>query len=133
MAAPKTSIVWQNQNMMNYFNASVFQNGHLYGVHSLDHIPKNSSLRCIELLTSKVKWEKGGVGLGGLILAGQRLLILTDKGELVVAEATPGAYKEIGRAKVLDGNCWNAPVLGEGRIYCRNHRGDIVCLSLRSS
>jgi hypothetical protein len=34
--------------------------------------------------------------------------------------------------KVLDGNCWNAPVLCEGRIYCRNHRGDIVCLVLPS-
>ena len=132
VADGKTSVVWENRNMMNYFNASVFHNGHLYGVHSLDHHPKNSSLRCVELSTAKVQWEKDGVGLGGLILAGQRLLVLTDKGELVAAEATPEAYKEIGRAKVLDGNCWNAPVLCEGRIYCRNHRGDIVCLALRS-
>jgi outer membrane protein assembly factor BamB len=126
------SVVWENRNMMNYFNASVFHNGCLYGVHSLDHIPRNSSLRCVELLTAKVRWQKDGVGLGGLILAGQKLLILTDKGELVLAEAVPEAYKEIGRAKVLDGNCWNAPVLSEARIYCRNHRGDIVCLVLRS-
>jgi outer membrane protein assembly factor BamB len=126
-------VVWENQNMMNYFNASVFHGGHLYGIHSLDHIPKNSSLRCVDLLTARVKWEKPGVGLGGLILAGQRLLILTDTGDLVVAEASPEAYKEIGRAKVLDGNCWHAPVLSEGRIYCRNHRGDIVCLALGDS
>jgi len=132
VADGKTSVVWENQEMLNYFNASVFHNGHLYGIHSLDHIPKNSSLRCVELLTAKVKWEKPGVGLGGLILADQRLLIQTDKGELVVAEATPEAYKEVGRAKILDRNCWAAPVLCEGRIYCRNHRGDIVCLVLRS-
>lgn len=132
VAEGKTTIVWENQNMMNYFNACVFHNGHLYGIHSLDHVPKNSSLRCIDLLTAKVKWEKEGVGLGGLILAGAKLLIQTDKGELVVAEATPEAYKEIGRAQVLDGKCWNAPVLCEGRVYCRNHRGDIVCLVLRS-
>jgi hypothetical protein len=133
VAGGKTSVVWENQNMMNYFNASVLYNGHLYGIHSLDHHPKNSALRCIDVLTSKVKWEKDGVGLGGLILTDQKLLVLTDKGELVVAEATPGAYKEIGRAKILDGNCWNAPVLCEGRVYCRNHRGDIVCVVLRSS
>ncbi len=132
VADGKTSVVWENQNMMNYFNASVFHNGHLYGIHSLDHIPRNSSLRCVDLLTSKVKWEKNGVGLGGLILADKRLLVQTDKGELVVVEATPEAYKEVGRAKVLDGNCWNAPVLCEGKIYCRNHRGDIVCLVLCS-
>jgi hypothetical protein len=128
VAGGAPSVVWQNNELTNYFNASVFHDGHLYGVHSLDHIPKNSSLRCIELLTAKVKWEKDGVGLAGLILAAQRLILLTDKGELVIAEAIPEAYKEIGRAKVLDGNCWDAPVPCEGRVYCRNHRGDTVCL-----
>ncbi|HUT35786.1 MAG TPA: PQQ-binding-like beta-propeller repeat protein [Planctomycetota bacterium] len=131
VARGTTSVVWQNRNMMNYFNASVVHQGYVYGIHSLDHIPKNSLLRCVNLLTAEVKWEKDGVGLGGLILAGGRLLVLTDKGEFVVAEAAPEAYKEIGRAKVLDGNCWNAPVLCRGKIYCRNHRGDIVCLVLR--
>jgi len=133
VAGGKASVVWQNQNMMNYFNASVLHNGHLYGIHSLDHISKNSTLRCLDLQTAEVKWEKAGVGLGGLILAGTRLLILSEAGELLVAEATPEAYKELGRAKVLDGSCWNAPVLCEGRIYCRNHRGDIVCLVLRDA
>jgi outer membrane protein assembly factor BamB len=132
VAEGTTSIVWENQKMMNYFNASVVLNGFLYGIHSLDHIPKNSSLRCLNLLTTKVAWQKEGVGLGGFIVAGGRLILLTDKGELVVAEATSEAYREIGRLKVLDGNCWNAPVLCEGRIYCRNHRGDIVCLVLPS-
>lgn len=118
------------QHMMNYFNASVVHGGHLYGIHSLDHVPRNSTLRCIELATGQVKWDKEGVGLASVLLLGRRLLVLTDKGELVLADAAPAAYEELGRAKVLDGNCWTSPVPHDRRVYCRNCRGDIVCLDM---
>jgi outer membrane protein assembly factor BamB len=124
------SVVWQGQNMLNYFNASVVHDGHLYGINSLDHLPRNSTLRCVNLLTGEVKWDKEGVGLASVVLVGRSLLVLTDKGELVLAHAAPDAYKELGRAKVLDGNCWTTPVPCDGKIYCRNHRGDIVCLDI---
>jgi len=130
VAGRAVSVVWQGQNMLNYFNASVVHDGHLYGVNSLDHLPRNSTLRCVNLLTGEVKWDKEGVGLASVVLVGRSLLVLTDKGELVLAHAAPDAYKELGRTKVLDGNCWTTPVPCDGKIYCRNHRGDIVCLDI---
>ena len=130
VAGRAVSVVWQGQNMLNYFNASVVHDGCLYGIHSLDHLPKNSTLRCVEIVTGQVKWDKEGVGLASVVLIGRRLLVLTDKGELVLADAAPDAYKELGRAKVLDGNCWTSPVPHDGRVYCRNHRGEIVCLDV---
>jgi outer membrane protein assembly factor BamB len=130
VAGRAVSVVWQGQQMMNYFNASVVHDGHLYGIHSLDHVPKNSTLRCIELVTGQVKWDKEGVGLASVLLLGRRLLVLTDKGELLLADPAPDAYRELGRAEVLDGNCWTSPVSCDGRVYCRNHRGEIVCLDV---
>jgi outer membrane protein assembly factor BamB len=124
------SVVWQGQNMLNYFNASVVHDGHLYGVHSLDHLPKNSTLRCVNFLTGEVKWDRDGLGLASVVLVGRKLLVLTDRGELVLADAAPEAFKELARAKVLDGNCWTSPVPCDGRVYCRNHRGEIVCLDV---
>jgi hypothetical protein len=35
------------------------------------------------------------------------------------------------RAQVLGGKCWTAPVLANGRLLCRNSKGEVVCLDLR--
>jgi hypothetical protein len=61
-----------------------------------------------------------------------KLIVLGDSGELVVAEANPAAFKPLARAQVLGGKCWTVPVLSGGRIYCRNVRGDVVCLDVSS-
>jgi len=37
----------------------------------------------------------------------------------------------VARAKVLSGLCWTMPVLCDGRLYCRNHPGRLVCLDVR--
>ncbi len=55
---------------------------------------------------------------------------MTEKGEWSGAEATPAAFKPISRAQVLSGKCWTMPVLSNGKIYCRNAKGDLVCLDV---
>jgi hypothetical protein len=70
-----------------------------------------------------------GLGKGGLIVAGDKLLVLTERGELILANATPAAYQELARAQVMGGTCWTHPVLANGKIFCRNHDGELVCLS----
>lgn len=52
-----------------------------------------------------------------------KLIILSEKGELVVAEASAAEFKPLARAQVLGGKCWATPVLANGRIYCRNAAG----------
>jgi len=37
---------------------------------------------------------------------------------------------EISRAQVTGPKCWTTPVLANGRIYCRNSRGDLTCLDV---
>ena len=64
-----------------------------------------------------------------------RIKLYTDdlesaKGELITAKASPAKFDVISRAKVLDGKCWSAPVLANGRLYCRNAAGDVVCLDV---
>ena len=54
--------------------------------------------------------------------------MLSEKGDLIVADVSPEAYRERSRVKVLDGGvCWTTPVLSDGRIYCRNSLGELVC------
>jgi outer membrane protein assembly factor BamB len=89
------------------------------------------TLRCLEWKTGEVRWKHEGVGSGGLMAVDGKLLILTEDGELLVAPASPEGFKPSARAKVLDGKCWTMPVLANGRIYCRNAAGELVCVDVR--
>ena len=122
--------------MLNHYNSSVLWKGHLYGIHGApgtndDTYKDESMLRCVEFETGSVKWSKSGFGKGSLMLADGKLIILSERGELVVAEATPTGYKELARDHVIGGKCWTMPVLANGRIYCRNDRGNLVCFDVR--
>jgi len=132
VAGGQAKVVWENNNMMNYFNSCVLWEGHLYGIHSTDHISKNWRLRCVDFDTGEVKWENPEPRFAAVTLAGGKLILLTEKGELILADPRPDRYAELARAQVLDGTCWTPPVLCRGRIYCRDHRGTVVCLDVRT-
>jgi len=81
------------------------------------------------LATGKVKWTQPGFGQGNVILAGDRVVALTDDGQLVVVKATSQAYEEVARAKVLTGKCWTTPALSDGHLYVRSTK-EAACLDL---
>ena len=72
---------------------------------------------------------RSGFGPGQVILAGDKVLALTDAGELVIFDAKPDAYRELARAKVLDGKCWGTPILSGGRIFARSTK-EAVCVDV---
>ncbi|MDB6124308.1 MAG: qgdA [Pedosphaera sp.] len=115
--------IWENKNMKNHFASSVLWKGHLYGV-------DENELKCMVWDTGEVKWGEKKFGKGSLMLADGKIIGLSDKGELMVADAVPAEFKPISRAQVLGGKCWSVPVLSNGKIYCRNAKGDLVCLDV---
>jgi len=68
---------------------------------------------------------------GAVMAADDKLIIMGDKGELVVAKASTAGFNPLARAQVLGGKCWTTPVLANGKIYCRNAKGDLVCLDVK--
>ena len=97
----------------------VYRDGCIYGV--FGHNDANGPLQCVDIETGTVKWSKTGFGSqGGLILSGDKLLVQTPKGELVLVSASPDAFKELGRAPMLSAKDWTAPTLANGMIYARN-------------
>ena len=72
-------------------------------------------------------------GVAHAILAGDKLLLLTVEGELVLTAASPEKYIELGRAKVTKGVTRALPALSNGKIYFRTNAGgagELVCLQL---
>ena len=132
-ASGRPEVVWQNREMRNHFSSSVFWDGHVYGFDGNTHAPADCALKCVDLATGATRWRHPGLRLGGLVVAGGRLVVLAETGELAVVEASPAAYTELARAHVLGGRCWTPPVLCGGRIYARNAEGEIVCVDLRGA
>jgi enterochelin esterase-like enzyme len=54
------------------------------------------------------------------VLVDGHLVILTRTGHIVVAEATPEAYREVSRVQALDRGYYTRPSFAGGRIFVRN-------------
>ena len=123
---------YENQSLCNHMNNSVLIGGHLYGFDGTAHRGRPTEFVCLELASGKEKWRvkpDEGLFCGSVIgTADDQLVILSERGELLVAEATPERFSYAARAQVLGGRCWTPPALANGRIYCRNARGDLVCV-----
>jgi outer membrane protein assembly factor BamB len=125
--------VWQNDKMRNHINSCVLLDGYLYGVDGGVNTTGEATLKCLEFATGVERWNYKGLGGGGIILADHKVIMLSDIGELVVGEASPAGFNPISRAQVLGGKCWTVPTLASGRIYCRNAKGDLICLDVKGS
>jgi hypothetical protein len=122
--------IWQNdESLSNHYNTSVHAKGFLYGIHGRQDF-RDAKLRCVELKTGKVRWTREHIGCGSLILADGRLILLEDNGDLVLAEATPEAYREKARASLLSRPCFAEIALANGRLYARDNKR-LICLNLK--
>lgn len=118
---------WRNKNLKAHINSPVVSGGHLYGID--DQASANAPLVCIDFATGQVKWSERGIG-GALIAADSKLLVLSERGELIIAEESSAAFKPLARAQILSKRCWVQPTFAAGQLYCRNNEGDLVCLDL---
>jgi outer membrane protein assembly factor BamB len=107
--------VWENLRMKNKFTSSVFHDGAIYGL-------DEAILACVDASTGELRWKGGRYGYGQLLLAGDRLIVLAENGDLVLVRASPLQHDELARFPAIEGKTWNHPVVAEGRLLVRNLR-----------
>jgi outer membrane protein assembly factor BamB len=118
-------LLWMDKMFRNKVCSCVLFEGHIYGF-------DGSMLKCIDL-EGREKWRVRGLGMGTPALAGGKLLVLSSKGDLIIAEASPEGFEPLSKRRVLEeGVYWTPPVLLDGLIYCRNSLGRLVCLDHRT-
>jgi outer membrane protein assembly factor BamB len=120
--------VWTSKVLSCQMSPPVLIDGHLYGFDGMSGKP--SKLKCVEMASGAEKWARDGLGCGTLSAAKDKLIVLSERGDLLISTATPSGFKPLGREKVVDGKCWTPPVLANGRLFVRAAAGDVVCLDL---
>jgi len=119
--------VWRNKNLRAHINTPVEWGGAIYGV---DGNTGGGNLVCLDAATGERRWEEKSVKGGALVLAGGALIVVSEKGDLVIAEATARGYKQLLRQTVLSQRTWAQPVLANKRIYVRDNQGNLACVGL---
>ena len=120
---------WFKANrLMNHWSTPLVFKGHLYGIFEFKKYGK-APLQCVELATGEIKWSERGFGPGNCILVGDKLVALSDAGDVVLVDAKPDEYKELGRIKAVEGKCWSTPAFSNGHIYVRSTE-EAACLKV---
>lgn len=120
--AMRVEPVWRSRVMKNHFSSSILHDGYIYGF-------DDAILTCIDANTGEQEWQQRGFQKGSLIFADGHLIILGERGNLALVEATPTGYKEKAKAEVLRGKCWTMPTLAGGKLYIRN-QSEMLCLDM---
>jgi len=114
--------IWKNKNIRSSYNTPVYHDGYLYGY-------SNRFLTAVNAETGKVAWKSRAPGDGFTILIDDHLVIVTKKGGLYVAEATPEKYLEVASLKLFDEHAWSPASFAYGRFYARS-MGHIAAIDI---
>ena len=121
--------LWASDDVLsNHYATSVHFDGHLYGYHGRQEF--NPSFRSVDLRTGTVRWSEDRFRAGSVSLAGNRLVILKETGELILAAASSDRFRPLARAQILPATVRANPALSDGYLFVRNEN-TLVALDLR--
>ena len=123
-------VLWENSEMRTQLSSCVLLGDYLYGI---DGNTGSGALTCVRFADGHLMWSKKG-GFEAMTASGSRLILIDKRGNLVIADARSSGYAELARNQVLatsKAKFWTAPILANGRIYCRSSTGEIAAVDVR--
>ncbi len=135
---PAPPTVWHTERLSNDVFSSVCDAGFLYGFDLRDvqvktHRSSYGKFRCLDMQTGEPRWETDQTGHTSVLFADGKLILFNDRGELILARATPEKYDELARVPILTGEIgWTPPALDRGRLFVRN-QNQAACIYIGRS
>jgi outer membrane protein assembly factor BamB len=117
-------IAWESQRFLRtkYTNVAI-KDGFAYGLN-------DGLLECVDLKHEKPAWRGKRFGHGQVLLVGDSLLVMTENtGEVILVDASPEKYRELGRFTALTGQTWNNLCLSGKYLLVRNSE-EAACYKL---
>lgn len=121
--------IWKSPVMGCHWSTPFLDDGHIYGFDGRHE--SEAALKCVEWKTGRELWRVKEYGRGSMIKVDGKYIILSERGDLVLAELSPAGHKALRRISYLRYPCWIAPVLADGLLYIQNETR-LICLDLRS-
>ena len=113
--------VWAADDVLsNHYATAVRKGDYLYGFDGRQEFGQR--FRCVEMKTGKVRWTADNFGAGTVTLAGDRLLILRENGEALLAAASPDAFRPQEKKQLLPAVVRAYPALAGGCLFLRNEK-----------
>jgi outer membrane protein assembly factor BamB len=118
----------RNKPLRTHHSTAVAVGRHLYGFDT-----EEGFLVCFSLTDGAPveAWDAGRLK-GSIIAVGGYLVVLTQKGDLILIEATPEEYRPVATVPLgfAGEQNWAMPVLADGRLYARGP-DKLLCLDVR--
>lgn len=114
------------EGLSNDVASSVLVDGNVYGfdlrdLQSKSRRPSRGLFKCFDFTTGELRWKSEEPGHASPIAADGKLLILNDRGEILLVRATSESYEELGRSRIFGNEiCWTTPTLADGRLFLRS-------------
>ncbi|HUS37634.1 MAG TPA: PQQ-binding-like beta-propeller repeat protein [Verrucomicrobiae bacterium] len=117
----KAEEIWRERGnkLANHWSTPILKGGYLYGMFQFKEYG-SGALKCVDVKSGKEVWSQPNFGPGNVTLAGDKLVALSDAGDVVLINPTPEKYSELGRFRAVEGKCWSTPTIANGRIYVRS-------------
>ncbi len=116
--------LWTTRDLKPDFNDIVVHQGYIYGF-------DDSIFTCVDVADGSRMWKGGRYGKGQVLLLADSdlLLVLGERGELVLLGTEPTERVEYWNIDAIEGKTWNHPVVVGDRLFIRNAR-EAVCYQL---
>jgi outer membrane protein assembly factor BamB len=140
---PNGKVLWPesravSKRLLSNTSTAVFRGDYIYSARGL------GDLVCLEAATGREVWstntitaQKNGASIN-ITPQGNGYFLFTDEGNLIRAELSPGGYREISRAHLIDPTwpfagkkfVYAPPAFANGHVFARSE-GEVVCGSLQ--
>ena len=112
-------VLWsRREGLLNHYSTSVHHDGFLYGYDGRQEW--KPALVCMDAATGQVRWSEEQFGAGSISLVGGKLLLLRERGELLMVNASPEKFEVLGRVHLMGNNTRAFPAFANGRMYARD-------------
>ena len=123
----KATQLWANKELKTNLATPVLAGGNLFNQ------GERKDYVCFDAKTGAIKWSQPGFGNGkrdysSTIVLGDKLLVLSEAGELLLLAASPEKFTELGRLQVCGGT-WSYPAYADGKLFVRDAR-ELACVEL---